>query len=154
MKTVSVTNEAPTLTLIGADTVDEGTTYTLTLGPVSDPGTDTVSAFRVHWGDGSVRDFSAAQVQGNGRQVAHFYSDGAAGGTSRTIEVDLLDEDGWHTSAGAKTIVVADVPPTAIIIGPDTIYEGQRYEVEVQPRDVGVDRVTAITFRWGDGKSD
>ena len=33
--------------------VNEGSLYTLTLGAVTDPGTDTVTDYVVHWGDGS-----------------------------------------------------------------------------------------------------
>ena len=33
----------------GAASVDEGSSYSLTLGAVSDPGQDTVSSYIVHW---------------------------------------------------------------------------------------------------------
>ena len=39
----------------GAASVNEGSAYSLTLGAVTDPGTDTVSSYVVHWGDGSSR---------------------------------------------------------------------------------------------------
>ena len=37
-KSITVNNVAPTITLAGADDVDEGSLYTLTLGAVTDPG--------------------------------------------------------------------------------------------------------------------
>jgi len=46
---VTVVNVAPTLVLAGAATVDEGAAYTLTLGAVTDPGTDTVVEWIVDW---------------------------------------------------------------------------------------------------------
>jgi hypothetical protein len=50
---VGVTNVAPTLALIGDGAVSEGSPYTLTLGPVQDVAADTVSEYRIDWGDGS-----------------------------------------------------------------------------------------------------
>ena len=41
---VTVNNVAPTIAISGAASVNEGSVYTLTLGAVTDPGTDTVSA--------------------------------------------------------------------------------------------------------------
>jgi len=67
---VSVTNEAPTLTLSGDATVAEGAAYTLGLAS-SDPGTDTISQWTVTWGDGAVED-----VSGNPSSVTHTYADG------------------------------------------------------------------------------
>ncbi len=60
-------------------------TARLTLGAVSDPGTDTVTSYIVHWGDGSSDTYLAAGVK------THTYADGPA---SRSITVDLVDEDG------------------------------------------------------------
>ena len=50
---VTVNNVAPTIAISGAASVNEGSAYSLTLGAVTDPGTDTVSSYIVHWGDGS-----------------------------------------------------------------------------------------------------
>ena len=49
----AVDNVAPTIAISGAANVDEGSAYSLTLGAVTDPGTDTVSSYIVHWGDGN-----------------------------------------------------------------------------------------------------
>ena len=46
-------NVAPTIAISGAANVDEGSSYSLTLGAVTDPGTDTVYNYVVHWGDGT-----------------------------------------------------------------------------------------------------
>src|SRR5262249_50396327 len=51
--TLTVTNVAPTIAIRGADRVNESATYTLTLGAVTDPGSDTVTQYIVNWGDGS-----------------------------------------------------------------------------------------------------
>src|SRR5207247_3284490 len=49
---VHVDNVAPTIAISGAASVNERSTYSLTLGAVTDPGQDTVSNYLVHWGDG------------------------------------------------------------------------------------------------------
>ena len=50
--------------------VNEGSPYTLTLGPVQDVAADTVSEYRIVWGDettpGSYQSISAAQLALNG----------------------------------------------------------------------------------------
>ncbi|MGH7703165.1 MAG: Ig-like domain-containing protein, partial [Gemmatimonadales bacterium] len=50
---LTVNNVAPTIALTGATNINEGSLYTLNLGTVTDPGTDTVSSYTIHWGDGA-----------------------------------------------------------------------------------------------------
>ncbi len=56
--------------MTGASTVNEGSVYSLNLGTVIDPGIDNVSAYTVHWGDGTSNTYSAGGV------VTHTYADG------------------------------------------------------------------------------
>ena len=105
--TATVDNVAPTIALTGADSVDEGSSYSLTLGTITDPGSDTVTSWVVHWGDSSSNTYSAAGV------VNHTYADGPA---SPTITVDLVDEDGTHAGAGTKSITVDNVAPVLTAI--------------------------------------
>ena len=49
---VSVTNLPPTVCISGADSVSEGSTYTLNLS-ASDPGGDGPLTYYVQWGDGA-----------------------------------------------------------------------------------------------------
>jgi len=109
MLNLTVNNIAPTIALSGASAVNEGSPYTLTLGAVTDPGTDTVSEYIVNWGDGSSDTYTAAG------DVTHSYADGQA---APTITVDLVDEDGTHVGAGSLNLTVNNVAPTASIAGP------------------------------------
>ena len=84
---ITINNVAPTISLSGAASVDEGSPYTLNLGAVTDPGTDTVSAFSVDWGDGSVESFTGNPAN---TSKTHIYADGL---NSYTIIVSLTDED-------------------------------------------------------------
>src|SRR5205823_6588421 len=83
--TVHVNNVAPSITISGAASVNEGSTYSLTLGAVSDPGTDTVSGYIVHWGDGNSDSYTR-----NGAKT-HTYADGPS---SQAVTVDLDDGSG------------------------------------------------------------
>ncbi|UJP01066.1 MAG: PKD domain-containing protein, partial [Nitrosomonas sp.] len=100
--TVNVNDVAPTIALSGAPSVNEGSNYTLHLGAVTDPGSDTVSSYTVNWGDGISTTYASAG------DVAHVYS--AVG--NHTITVDLTDEDGTHVNAGNLAMLVNDVIPT------------------------------------------
>ena len=43
---------------------------------MTDPGSDTVSSYLVHWGDGNSDTYTAAQVAGLSGIVSHTYVDG------------------------------------------------------------------------------
>src|SRR5262249_17885306 len=45
--TLTVINVAPSIAISGASNVNEGSSYSLTLGAVTDPGTDTVTSYVV-----------------------------------------------------------------------------------------------------------
>jgi|GEM_PF-1111909 len=144
-KDVTVNNVAPTIALAGADSVNEGSTYTLTLGALTEPGTDTVSSYVVNWGDGTQSTYAGAG------DVTHVYADGAS---TPTIAVDLVDEDGTHSNAGSKSITVNNVVPTIALTGSDTVEEDTTYTLNLAtPSDPGQDTVTSYLINWGDGNS-
>ena len=101
---MTVNNVAPTIAISGAASVNEGSLYSLTLGTVTDPGTDTVSSYLVHWGDGSSDTYTSTGVK------THTYADGP---NTRAITVDLTDEDDTFLNAGnAFSVTVNNVAPT------------------------------------------
>src|SRR5262249_20326982 len=114
-KDVTVDDVPPTIALAGNDHVREGSSYPLTLGGVTDHGQDTVTSYIVHWADGSTDTFSTAGTK------THTYADGDA---AFPITVDLVDEDGTHTSAGSKSVFVANVPPTLTLAGAAQVNRG------------------------------
>src|SRR5205823_114533 len=69
-QSVTIHNVAPSIAISGTASVNEGSPYSLTLGAVTDPGTDTVSSYTVHWGDGQSDTYSS-----NGAK-SHTYADG------------------------------------------------------------------------------
>jgi PKD domain len=149
---VTVNNVPPMVDLTGPTSVDEGAPNTWTLGPIVDPGSDTVSQYIVHWGDGDSDTFTAAQIASMGRTVEHAYADGPA---SHTITVDLVDEDGTYLTVDLLIVTVKNVPPALDLSGPTSVDEGAPNTWTLGPIvDPGSDTVSQYVVHWGDGDSD
>ena len=144
---VTVDNVAPTIAISGASNVNEGSSYTLTLGAVTDPGADTITSYIVHWGDGNTDTYGTAGAK------AHTYADGP---NTYNITVDLTDEDGTFTDrANALSVTVDNVAPTIAISGAASVNEGAPYSLTLGTvTDPGADTITSFIVHWGDGNSD
>ncbi len=99
--TISIANVAPTLSIDGAPTIQEGGAYTLNLSS-SDPGLDTISQWQIDWGDGEV-DFVTGEelATGNPSTVQHVYADGPA---THRIRATVTDEDGTYSVGDPGTL--------------------------------------------------
>ncbi len=95
---VSVQNVAPTLSIDGAATIQEGSTYTLNLS-ASDPGTDTISEWEIDWGDGYIE-----PVTGSPSTVQHVYADGPA---THRVRATATDGDGTYSVGTPGTLNAA-----------------------------------------------
>jgi YVTN family beta-propeller protein len=130
-----IANIAPTIALSRAASTNEGSIYTLTLGVVIDPGTDTVTSYIVDWGDTTTSD-----TYTTGGAVTHTYADGPS---SPVISIDLVDEDGTHTNVAGGSVTVNNVPPTvAVNTSIVTINESETANNTGTYGDVGDDVVT------------
>jgi hypothetical protein len=125
--TLTVTNRAPTIALTGDSSVAAGSAYTLNLGAITDPGTDTVTNYNINWGDGNTESFSGHPT-GLGR--THTYA--TAG--SKTISVTLTDEDGTFASAGTKIITV-----TSLVASNLTVTRGRGLSLKIKIADLARD---------------
>jgi len=114
---VTVQNVSPMIALSGPASIDEGSTYVLTLGAITDPGDDTVLQYVVFWGDGTANTYTNAS---GGK--THFYDDDAL--VTNPITVTVLDEDGAHANAGSLNRSVDNVAPTALVINGGAVSEG------------------------------
>src|SRR4029079_10777166 len=94
-----VNNVPPTIAISGNAHTPEGSIYFLTLGAITDPGTDTVSQWIVHWGDAQTSTFTSGGLK------SHVYQDGPA---VETITVDLVDEDATFLNCGNPLSVIVD----------------------------------------------
>src|SRR5439155_26912254 len=114
-QSVTIHNVAPSITISGNASVNEGSSYSLSLGAVSDPGTDTVSSYVVHWGDGS------SDTYGSNGPKSHTYADGP---NDYNVTVDLVDEDGTFLDrANPLSVHVNNVAPTAHLTCPTNVAE-------------------------------
>src|SRR5262249_43837049 len=144
---VTVLKVAPTLTLSGANAVNEGSTYTLNLA-ASDPGQDTIASWTITWGDGSVH-----TVAGNPGSVSPLYADGPG---TVTISATARDEDGTYNAGNSLTVTINNVAPTASLSGPATGARGQLRTFTLGAADVSaIDQSGSFTFNInsGDGNS-
>src|SRR6267378_1638910 len=149
---LTVTNVAPTLVLTGAAVVEEGSPYLLTLGPVIDPGGDSVSQYIIHWGDGITDALTAASVAALNRQVTHTYADGTTG---RAITVDLVDSDGTYVAAGSLLVTVQNVAPliAGVTRSVTTLDENGFLTVTGAFTDPGTLDAHTVRINWGDGSA-
>jgi hypothetical protein len=148
---IDVSDVAPTVTLAGPKSVPEGSPYVLTIGPVEDPGADTVKAYRVQWGDGTPLQLVTpdALAAAAGRLV-HSFADGPA---TRSISVELVDEDGTHPATSAHEVVVQNVVPTitSLSTGATTIHEGDTVTLQGAFTDPSVLDTHQVRIDWADG---
>jgi CSLREA domain-containing protein len=140
---LTVNDLAPTLTLSGAGSSDEGSPYSLNLAS-ADPGTDTIDHWTITWGDGATE-----TVSGNPSSVTHTYVDGP---NSYTITASATDEDGTY-SAGPIALTVRNVPPTMAPLRNLTGSEGQSVALSATFADAGTLDTHTASISWGDGSS-
>lgn len=148
--TVDVTNVAPTITISGNGSSDEGSAYALTLGPVSDPGGDTIAQYIIHWGDGQTSTVDAANLPAD-RAVQHTYS---SGGSSYAITIDLIDEDGAHFDRANPLSVTVNSVPTGITMGGrERGVAGQTFAFEADLGGSAASGPRRVIWDFGDGKT-
>jgi hypothetical protein len=147
---VTIANVAPTATVSGAATIAEGSLYTLTVGPITDPGADTRSSYTIAWGDGLTDSFTAAEWTAAAGSFTHTYADGPG---NATITVSTTDEDGSFT-LGTQAVTIDNVAPTATFPAPPPSPKAASTpspSAHHRPRRRHPQR---YTIAWGDGLTD
>ena len=148
---VTVANVAPTVTLTGAASADEGTskTYSFT---TSDPGEDTFTLTATECGTGGsqvgVDTFNS--TTGAGSFVCSF-PDGPA---SPTVTVTVTDSDGADGS-DTVDVTVANVKPGAVTVSavPATVTENNSTTLSGSFTDSGSSDAHTVVINWGDGSA-
>jgi Ca2+-binding RTX toxin-like protein len=143
---ITVKNVAPSIALAGEDTAIEAEPYTLTLGPVNDPGDDTVTGYIVHWGDGETNTYADPGT------VTHAY---LLPGVTQTVAIDLVDEDGTHANAAMKEILVVSAAPdiTDLQVDSSLIQENDMVTLTGEFEQLGLAVAHTVTVDWGDGNT-
>jgi len=170
--TISVGNVAPTLTVVGNQSVDEAANVTITdVGTFTDPGfnnplnpipggeTTETFTYTIDWGDGSAIDSGVGTVDVFGSpgtltqgsfNASHVYNDSGI----YTVTVTVFDDDGGSHQR-TFTITVNNVAPTLVVVTNQTNNEGAQGSIT----DIGTftdpggdpGEVYTYTIDWGDG---
>ena len=127
---VTAREVAPSLTVSGVpQTVNEGSEYTLNLS-ATDPGADTISQWRVNWGDGAIQDVTDLLV-------THVFPDDGM----FQVLVTAIDEDGVYTTT--HTVQVVNAAPTIVADASQvTVQEGEEGTNSGTCGDPGADALT------------
>ena len=120
-KALTVTNVAPVAALSGASTAYVDVEYTVTIGSVTDPGDDTITNYRINWGDGSYDDYASIGAK------THTYTSAEA---SVDITLDITDEDGTHTAVDTLNI---EVSAAVVPYSPATIVPARSEPTPLSP---------------------
>ena len=155
---VAVANVAPSVSLTGAATADEGDTKTYSF-LVTDPGADT---FTVDSGfpdcdagatnNGSYVPGSLA-VTAAGGSFECFFADGPA---TANVKIKVADSDGASDTASesVRIVEVANVAPSVTAAADQTAAEGAAKSFAVGSfSDPGPDSPWAVDVAWGDGST-
>ncbi len=143
---VNVTDVVPTLELVGADSINEGSSYSLTLAATDLDLGGSPAQWVVNWGDNTTSVLNAASGT-----LEHIYEDNDADGLA-TIVATLVDNDGTYTAS--KTIIVNDVAPTlGISTDVSVADEGTLLVFDLSVFDPGDDALQSWLINWGDGST-
>ncbi len=144
---VAILNVPPTLAVSGAGVAEEGSVWTVELGEVSDPGSDTPSRWVVHWGDGSQEEFFTPGPK------THVYQDGPA---EHTVTVDVEDEDGLHLAAGSTQVSIGNTAPWAVIRPPAGVDESSpAWIATAEVHDISpADSAAGLRYAWDFGNDE
>lgn len=138
---------AASRTLSGSATVNEGSSYTLTLGRGA-PGLPAIASWAINWGDGSAEQ----TVTNDPTTVSHVY---AADGIY-TISAVALDVSGvLHPAGNTLSVTALDVAPQVTLSqaspGPVEGDPTRPLILNVQVTDPGNETVASYVVDWGDG---
>ncbi|MDZ4784068.1 MAG: PKD domain-containing protein [Planctomycetia bacterium] len=163
---VTVTNVAPTLTVVGDRVTDEGTPIIINdIGSFTDPGFDNASnplpgeqaesfTYSIDWGDGSIDSAGAAPDANGSPGVSssgffgggHVYADNG----NYTVTVTINDDDGGMQQR-TFNIVVNNVAPVVTNLFLQDIGSDATGNLNGEFADPGADSWT-ITIEWSDGQ--
>jgi len=123
--------------LSGSSTIDRGSTYTLTLAPAEDAGTDT--EWLIDWGDGTTSTVASSETS-----VDHDYANAPNDYIINVTEIVA----GLYTSAGSQLLVsVLNVAPTIAIINAPADPVGRGAEISLSSEAGGPD-IDVLTYAW------
>ncbi|MEJ0068141.1 MAG: hypothetical protein WDO24_04765 [Pseudomonadota bacterium] len=130
--TLTVTNTAPTASLVNSGPVNEGGSATVTVTNPSDPSAaDTAAGFTYGFdfnNDGTIDLTTTSATVTIPTQYV------ALPGTD-TIRATITDKDGAVSTTNTTTITINAVPPTLVVTGASTTSVGATYALNLSSTD-------------------
>ncbi|HEV8003496.1 MAG TPA: PKD domain-containing protein, partial [Planctomycetaceae bacterium] len=145
---VTVVVAAPTVTISGDSSVNEGATYTLNLSATGEPQDHPITGWTINWGDGTATE----SVSGNPSSWTHPYANKSPNGVPYIITASAIDDQGVFPAQAPVYVTVAVVPPTVTISGNQTVNEDATYTLNLSATGEPSNHpITGWTINWGDG---
>ena len=139
---VTVANVAPTAAFSATPTVTEGSSFTLSLGSIVDPGAGDVLSFTFDCGSGYTP------------SVTGSVSCSAIDNGAISVHARVMDEDGGVSTYDAMVVVTNAAPVVTGFTAPTApVARGASAAVTVTFTDVGAADTHTLAVAWGDGTS-
>jgi hypothetical protein len=142
---VSVLHVPPTVTISGASSVNEQSTYTLNLSAV-EVASHTISGWVITWGDAS----APQDLSGNPSSVTHAY---ATGPHTYIISATATDNVSTYPASQTVTVNVDHVPPTLALSGASSVNEDSVFTLGLSGIELAGHAISAWSINWGDGNT-
>ena len=145
--------DAPTITLSGATSIDEGSTYLLSVNMnATGPARTYTYSYDFNYNGNDVNE--VYDIVNSASDIAGWvFPDGSAAGTPDQIKVKVTDQYG-HTVTATKDITINNVAPLAQIIVPQTFIpeaDGDHWELTSEvydPSPVDSAPIPGFTYLW------
>jgi hypothetical protein len=149
---VTIANVAPTATLTGQASVDEGSTHTYSF-TVTDPGQDTFTVDPGYplCGSGGQLVLGSISTTASGGRFDCTFPDGPA---TTDVKIKVTDSDGASDtdSESVQVVRVANVAPIVTAPANQSSNEGENHSFDLGSfTDPGDDSPWNVTVAWGDG---
>ncbi|NOY99459.1 MAG: beta-propeller fold lactonase family protein, partial [Chloroflexi bacterium] len=147
---LTVTNSAPSASLINNGPVNEGSTATVSFIGVSDPSNVDNSSLTFSYDFDDDGSFEQTDIASSSFTVPAAYLDDDGTCTVRGL---IKDKDGGYSEV-FTTITIQNVAPTLSIIGTGSSLEGSSYALSLSASDPGDDAIDQWIVDWADGSTD
>ena len=157
--TVTVNNVNPAVTGLSAQSADEGTAKSFSLGSFTDPGADGPWTGTVNWGDGSSDPLASFASPGSLGSLSHTYGDNG----SYTVTVTVTEAGSGTPPSGSATFtanvankapVVGSLSVTSPTNGVACLTGGNAVKLGFLFSDKGSADTHGYSIDWGDNSED
>lgn len=145
-KTITVNQVDPAPVITGDSSVDEGSTYTLSLD-AGEPGSEGVSRWVITWGDDSAPDV----FEGSLTSAVHTYMHAQSGAYTIHAYVQQGDESSTQYTAASQNVTVNRVAPEIYV---STAWsETDLAVLNFNAIEHGDEQIESYTINWDDGSA-